>query len=135
MVAKPKLKTFQYGDPIRGKSLRIGTTRRPPRGVPKKFWKLDGYFDVWFPVLAPSLALLRRFQGKLEEADAYQNFCASYERELLQRAESRQAIELIAAVCLRTPVSIGCYCENESRCHRKHLAKLILRAARGSSRS
>jgi uncharacterized protein YeaO (DUF488 family) len=121
-----KLKTFRYGDlPKRGEGLRIGTTRRPPRGVRKNHW--HDYFDVWFPLLAPSQKLLRRAKrGSID----YRTFCSSYERELFGSAESKQALELMAALALRTPMSIGCYCEDESRCHRSHLRKLIVRAAR-----
>jgi len=60
----------------------------------------------------------------------YQTFCSSYERELLGSAESKQALELLAALALRTPISIGCYCEDESRCHRSHLRKLIEQTAK-----
>src|SRR5437899_11678348 len=113
-----KLRTFKHGDtPKRGEGLRIGTTRRPPRGATKKEW--PDYFDVWFPVLAPSAALLRRY--KLSQTMDYHGFCATYERELLGSAESRQALDLLAALALRTPISIGCYCADESSCHRKHL--------------
>lgn len=129
METKIRLRTFQHGDsPKRGEGLRIGTTRRPPRGVPRKRWKRDDYFDVWFPVLAPSEALLRRF--KRSRTMRFRDFCSAYERELLSKAESRQALELLAALSLRTPISIGCYCEDESKCHRSHLRKLIERAAR-----
>jgi len=120
-----KLKTFRYGEPPkRGEGLRIGITRRPPRGVHKNHWK--DYFDVWFPVLAPSEKLLRRTKrGSID----YPTFCAGYQRELLGSAGSRQALELLAVLAMRTPISIGCYCEDESRCHRLHLRRLIERAA------
>jgi len=122
-----KLRTFRHGEaPKRGEGLRIGTTRRPPRGVRKHRW--HEHFDVWFPVLAPSAALLRRFERS--QSMDYRGFCASYERELLGSAESRQALNLLAALALRIPISIGCYCEDVSRCHRTHLRKLIERAAR-----
>ena len=120
-----KLQTFQHGEvPKRGQGLRIGTTRRPPRGATKAQW--NEYFDVWFPVLAPSLALLRRMKRGMT---SYADFCSSYERELLANTESRQALDLLAAIALRMPISIGCYCADESTCHRKHLFKLIKRAA------
>jgi uncharacterized protein YeaO (DUF488 family) len=126
-MAKTKLQTFQHGQaPMRGQGLRIGTTRRPPRGVTKKEW--SAYFDVWFPVVAPSLNLLRRFQRS--QTMSYKEFCQKYERELLAKTESRQALDLLAAIAQRMPISIGCYCADESRCHRKHLLKLIVRAAR-----
>jgi uncharacterized protein YeaO (DUF488 family) len=122
-----KLRTFRHGDaPKRGEGLRIGTARRPPRGASKKEW--GEYFDVWFPVVAPSEALIRRYKGRKMD---YREFCGNYEREVMGRAESRQAIDLLAAMALRMPISIGCYCEDESRCHRSHLRKMIERAARG----
>ena len=113
-----KLRTFRHGDaPKRGEGLRIGTTRRPPRGKTKDQW--GDYFDVWFPILAPSDKLL---------ASRPFGF-ARYERELYSRAESRQALQLLAHIALRTPISIGCYCEDESHCHRSYLHKLIEREA------
>jgi len=117
-----KLRTFRHGDARkRGEGLRIGTTRRPPRGATKDQWR--DYFDVWFPVLAPSAKLLA------SKTRNYRTFCARYSREINSRAESRQALQLLAHLALRTPVSIGCYCQDESRCHRTHLRKLIERAA------
>ena len=114
-----KLRTFRHGDaPKRGEGLRIGTTRRPPRGVTKNHW--HEYFDVWFPILAPSDKLLARRPFGF----------ARYERELYSRAESRQALQLLAHLALRTSISIGCYCEDETHCHRSYLRKLIEREAR-----
>ena len=114
-----KLHTFRYGEaPKRGEGLRIGATRRPPRGVPKDRW--GEYFDVWFPILAPSAKLLARRPFTF----------ASYERDVNSRAESRQALQLLAHLALRTPISIGCFCEDESRCHRSYLRKLIEQEAR-----
>ena len=119
-MKKPlKLRTFRHGDPPkRGEGLRIGTTRRPPRGATKEQW--PEYFDVWFPILAPSAKLLARRPFGF----------ARYERELFSRAESRQAVQLLAHLALRTPISIACYCEDESHCHRSYLRKLIEREAR-----
>ena len=121
-----KLRTFRYSDaPKRGEGLRIGTTRTPPLRVPKKLWHKS--FDVWFRLLAPSKKLRQRNKrGKI----TYREFCDLYERELLSKHESRQALDLLAAMAQRTPISIGCYCKNESTCHRSHLKKLIELAAR-----
>lgn len=127
MTRTLKLGTFRYGEPPRrGQGLRIGTTRRPPRGATKKEW--GEYFDVWFPVLAPSDALLRRTRQRAKFD--YKRFCASYEKELLGKAETRQAVELLAALALRMPISVGCFCEDESVYHRSHLRKLIERTGR-----
>lgn len=118
---KLRLKTFRCGDPPhRGEGLRIAVTRRPPRGVARQDW--HRHFDVWFPILAPSEALRRRWKS---DNFGFGEYCLRYERELLGRAESRQAVELLAALAARTPISIGCYCEDESLCHRSHLRKLI----------
>jgi len=120
---KVKLRTFRNGEPPkRGEGLRIGTTRRPPRGAAREEW--PDHFDVWFPILAPSAKLLA------SKTANYRTFCARYTREINSRAESRQALELLAHLALRTAISIGCYCSDESRCHRRHLWKLIERQAR-----
>lgn len=129
-----KLRTFQIGTPARrGDGLRIGTTRRPPRGVPRARWQKDGYFDVWFPVVAPSHALLRRVRPRnTDEPAALQRIFDAYERELLANAESRQAVVLLAELAKRTPISIGCFCPDEHRCHRSRLKQIIERAATGA---
>lgn len=126
-----KLSTFQIGAPVkRGQGLRIGTTRRPPRGVPKNRYTRDGYFDVWLPAIAPSAKLLSRLKRcDSDDATVLKKFFDSYERELLSTAEGRQTIEFIAKVAARTAVSIGCFCEDESRCHRPRLYKIIQRYA------
>jgi uncharacterized protein YeaO (DUF488 family) len=105
MKQKLKLSTFQIGAPAkRGEGLRIGVTRRPPRGVPKSRWVRDGYFDVWFPALAPSTKLLARFKKHrfTEDPAADRAFFDSYERELLATAESRQTVKFVAQVAART---------------------------------
>ena len=121
------VRTFRIGSPARKEDgLRLGVTRRPPRGVPKARWVKDGLFDAWFPALAPSLKLLGRVKA-IDAGDpkAWKRFFDSYERELLADAEKRQTLATLAAVCARTPVSIGCFCEDESRCHRSRLRALI----------
>lgn len=129
MSARLHLRTYRYGE-APAKELRIGTTRRPPRGVPREKWRAEGWFDVWFPLLAPSEKLLRKTRAHgLATAAQYRAFCAGYEREILGRAETRQALELLALLARRIPIAIGCYCEDESRCHRAHLYLMIVRAA------
>lgn len=132
MKPRLKLRTFQIGAlPKRGEGLRIGTTRRPPRGVRRHRWQRDGYFDVWLPAVAPSAKLLRRWRGSdFETASARKRFFDAYERELA-RPESRQTIHLLAVLARRTPIAIGCFCQDESRCHRSRLKQIIERAARG----
>ena len=132
MPQKLRLTTFQIGTPPQpGQGLRIGATRRPPRGVPKDRWVADGYFDVWLPALAPSAKLvpeiLKRQHGP---AAAFQKALDRYERELLSNADSRQTVEFVAQVAARMPIAIGCFCEDESRCHRSRLFKILQDHAR-----
>jgi len=126
-----KLHTFQIGSPAkREEGVRIGVTRRPPLGVPRSSWQSEGCFDVWFPVLAPSAALLKHVHTQnLDDPAKRRAFFNRYEREMLGRLESRQAIHLLAAVAARMPISLGCFCDDENRCHRSRLRKLIEQAA------
>ena len=134
MQKRLMLSTFRIGDLAKPKEgLRVGATRRPPRGVPKSEWVSGGYFDVWLPALAPSAELL----GKLKEID-FENpvkrkaFFDRYEKELLGSAEARQTVEFVAQVATRMPISIGCFCADESRCHRSRLFKIIQEHAPGA---
>jgi uncharacterized protein YeaO (DUF488 family) len=131
MKKRLKLGTFQIGSSRkRGEGLRIGTTRRPPRGVPRARWRRDGYFDVWLPTLAPSLELLRRTpRDRFDEPAVRKRFFAAYEREM-QQSGARQTIALLAAIARVMPISVGCFCGDESWCHRSHLRELIKRVAR-----
>jgi len=126
-----RLSTFQIGSPARsGEGLRIAVTRRPPRGVPKADWKRLGWFDVWMPAIAPSLELLTRFHPQGIKDDAlWQKFLDAYEKEIDSNAEKRQTVELIAQVAARMPVSIGCFCEDETHCHRSRLREVLLKAS------
>jgi len=127
MTRKLHLTTFQIGTtatPEQG--LRIGVTRHPPRGVPKDHWVVDGYFDVWLPTLAPEARLVSQIL-KLDpdKAKEREKLFDRYERELLSDATGRQTVELIAKIAERTAVSIGCFCKDESHCHRSRLFKII----------
>ncbi len=132
MTTPLRLTTFRIGDPPQpGQGLRVGVTRRPPRGVPRDRWVADGYFDVWLPALAPSAKLVAEIMKKQHgPAAALQKALDRYERELLSSAESRQTVELMAQVAARMPISIGCFCEDESRCHRSRLYRVIQDHAR-----
>ena len=98
--------------------------RRPPRGVPKKdFARLDWY-DVWFPVLAPSVAIMKL--GLAAESDRqWAAFARKYRAEMRAPAAS-QSLDVLAALSHRADFSVGCYCENESRCHRALLRQLLV---------
>ena len=104
--------------------VRLGTVRRPPRGVPKKdFARLDWY-DVWFPVLAPSVAAMKI--GLAAESDRqWAVFSRKYRAEMAA-PQARQTLELLAALSHRTNFSVGCYCVNEARCHRSVLRALLV---------
>src|SRR5215831_12146455 len=110
--------TYRIGTPRRkGAGLRIGTTRLLPRGVPKSEYVKRDLFDVWLPLVAPSRELLKSYNAaKKSEAQ----FFRAYKREMKEPA-ARHTIELLAAIARQTPIAIGCYCEDESRCHRKVL--------------
>jgi len=130
-MARLKLSTFRIGDaPKRGKGLRIGTTRLPPRGVPKSRWKSGGYFDVWLPTVAPSRELFRWIKARdINDAAVRKTYFQRYERELLGNSDARHTVHLLAEIARRTPISIGCFCADESRCHRSRLRMIIERAA------
>lgn len=106
-----------------GEGLRIGTVRRPPRGVPKAdFTRLD-YYDVWFPNLAPSAELVAEAQAAETEKD-WAAFRRKYRHEMSQPDRSRE-LDLLAALSHQTNFAAGCYCEDESRCHRSVLRELL----------
>lgn len=104
--------------------VRLGTVRRPPRGVPKKdFARLDWY-DVWFPVLAPGVAIMKL--GLAAESNRqWAAFSRKYRAEMRAPAAS-QSLDVLAALSHRANFSVGCYCENESRCHRALLRQLLV---------
>jgi uncharacterized protein YeaO (DUF488 family) len=133
-MAKLKLSTFRIGDkPKPSEGLRIGTTRLPPRGVPKSKWKSGGYFDVWLPTVAPSRELLRWIkQRDINDAASRRAFFQRYERELLGDADARHILQLLGEMAQRTPISVGCFCADESRCHRSRLRAVIERIAKES---
>jgi len=121
------LTTFQVGTPATpAQGPRIGVTRFPPRGVPKDRWAKGGYFDVWLPVLAPSAKLVASIKKQASGTPAQREAAFDkYEHELLSNATGRQAVEFLAQVAARMPVSIGCACADESRCHRSRLYKIL----------
>jgi uncharacterized protein YeaO (DUF488 family) len=114
-------------DPDEG--LRIGTVRRPPRGVRKKDYAARDYFDVWLPELAPSAPLVSLALSKPFTPQRWAVYRRRYRREMLQPAAQR-LIALLAALSSQTNFSVGCYCEDETRCHRSLLKKVLV--ARGA---
>jgi uncharacterized protein YeaO (DUF488 family) len=106
-----------------GEGLRIGTVRRPPRGVPKADWARRDFYDVWLPALAPSEVLLK--QALAAETDAqWNNFRRRYLAEMKDPDKSR-LLDTFAALSHHGSFAVGCYCENEARCHRSILRELL----------
>ena len=123
------VRIVRLGQPRRAhEGTRLGTVRRPPRGVPKKdFARLDWY-DVWFPVLAPSVTTMKL--GLAAENDRqWAAFARKYRAEMAAPAAS-QSLDVLAALSRHADFSVGCYCEDERRCHRSLLRELLL--ARGA---
>ena len=106
-----------------GEGTRIGTVRRPPRGVPKDRFASGNWYDVWFPNLAPSLETMKLGQAVESQAD-WAKFVRRYRAEMAQ-PDNTHAIALLAALSHRADFSVGCYCENEARCHRSILRELL----------
>jgi len=104
--------------------LRIGTVRRPPRGVPKSEFATRDFYDVWFPNLAPSEELLKRGQAAADER-AWKAFERAYRAEMKQ-ADAGRTLDLLAALSQKTNFAVGCYCADEARCHRSVLRALLL---------
>jgi uncharacterized protein YeaO (DUF488 family) len=103
--------------------LRLGTVRRPPRGVPRSEYASRDYYDAWLPELAPSEEL-RKAAFRAETEREWGRFVKGYRAEMKQPAASR-LLDVLAALSHQTDFSVGCYCEDESRCHRSVLKELL----------
>src|SRR5262245_40890101 len=103
--------------------LRIGTVRRPPRGVPKSEFASRNYYDFWLPALAPSPETVKFGQIATSDRD-WARFVRTYRAEMAT-PESGAVLDVLAAFSHRTDFSVGCYCENEDRCHRSVLRELL----------
>jgi uncharacterized protein YeaO (DUF488 family) len=111
-------------DPDEG--LRIGTVRRPPRGVPKAEFASRNFYDVWLPMLAPSEALVKQALGvAADDARDWKVFERRYRTEM-KNPEIARVLAVFAALSHQTNFSVGCYCQNEQRCHRSILRALLL---------
>lgn len=118
------VRIVRLGTPrARGEGLRIGTVRRPPRGVPKAEFAKQDWYDVWYPNLAPGAELVKEaLDAKTDKAWAV--FVRKYRAEMAA-ADSSRTLDLLAALSHRADFSVGCYCENEARCHRSVLRALL----------
>jgi uncharacterized protein YeaO (DUF488 family) len=118
------IRVVRLGTPrLPGEGLRLGTVRRPPRGVRKENFARQNWYDVWFPNLAPSAALLKAALTAKTERD-WSAFVKNYRAEMAP-ADIARTLDVLAALSHQTSFSLGCYCEDESRCHRSVLRALL----------
>lgn len=106
-----------------GEGPRIGTVRRPPRGVPKSKFSSGNWYDAWLPELSPSEATVK-MALKAETVAQWQAFVRRYEKEMKAATPSR-ILDVLAALSHEANFAVGCYCEDESRCHRSVLRRLL----------
>jgi len=112
----------------KGEGLRIGTVRRPPRGVPKAEFATRNFYDVWLPELAPSAKLVKLALAA-KTPRQWNEFVKAFRREMSE-PDAARLLDLLAAMSKNSALSVGCYCENEARCHRSVLRELL--RARGA---
>ena len=108
--------------------LRLGTVRRPPRGVPKAEFAKRDFYDVWLPLLSPSQELVSFALGARDEK-SWKTFERKFRAEMNQ-PDAARVLDLLAALSHQTSFAIGCYCEDEQHCHRSILRQLL--AERGA---
>ena len=111
-----------------GEGLRVGTVRRPPRGVPKAEFASQNWYDVWYPNLAPSVETMKQAQEAQTPAQ-WNAFVRKFKAEMAEPDASR-SLDLLAALSHGTALAVGCYCEDEAHCHRSVLRALL--AERGA---
>lgn len=118
------IRIVRLGSPrARDEGLRIGTVRRPPRGVPKSEFASQDWYDVWYPNLAPSADLVKEAQDAATPK-AWAAFAKKYRAEM-GTPENARTLDLLAALSHGSDFSMGCYCEDESHCHRSVLRTLL----------
>jgi uncharacterized protein YeaO (DUF488 family) len=118
------LRIVRLGSPrAEGEGTRIGTVRRPPRGVPRSEYASGNWYDVWFPNLAPSAELVKQAQAAASDAE-WAAFARKYRAEMAT-PENAHILDLLAALSHQTDFSVGCYCADEARCHRSVLRELL----------
>jgi uncharacterized protein YeaO (DUF488 family) len=123
------VRIVRLGSPrAKDEGTRIGTVRRPPRGVPKADFSRGNWYDVWYPNLAPSVETMKLGQQAATEKD-WAAFARRYRAEMAAPEASR-TLDVLAALSQQANFSVGCYCEDESRCHRSILRELL--AERGA---
>ncbi len=119
------IRIVRLGSPRQAREgTRLGTVRRPPRGVPKSLFAKQDWYDVWFPNLAPSVETMKLAQ-QAETLAQWAAFARKYRAEM-SAPHARHDLEMLAALSHSANFSVGCYCENEDRCHRSILRKLLV---------
>ncbi len=118
------IRIVRLGSPrLADEGLRIGTVRRPPRGVPKSEYASRNWYDVWFPNLAPSTETVKLALEALTDAQ-WKTFVRRYRAEM-STPDNTRTLDLLAALSRTTDFSVGCYCTDETRCHRSILRLLL----------
>ena len=124
------IRIIRLGSPREsGEGLRLGTVRRPPRGIPKSEYATRDFYDVWFPNLSPSKELMKK--GRMSDDEPSWSVFRKKFRSEMSGPEASKILDLLAALSHQTNMSLGCYCENENRCHRSVLRELLME--RGAS--
>jgi uncharacterized protein YeaO (DUF488 family) len=119
------IRVVRLGSPrLSGEGTRLGTVRRPPRGVAKSRFAAENWYDVWFPNLAPSVETMKLGLAA-ETPGQWARFAKKYRAEMA-RPDARHDLAVLAAFSHATNFSVGCYCENENRCHRSILKQLLI---------
>ena len=119
------IRVVRLGTPrSKGEGVRIGAVRRPPRGVPKGRFASGNWYDVWLPELAPQPGTVKLALGSKTPAE-WNRFEKRYRAEMA-KPEPQHVLELLAKLSKNTDFSVGCYCEDETRCHRSILRKLLV---------
>ena len=123
------IRIIRLGTPRhKDEGLRVGTVRRPPRGVPKSEFASQNWYDVWYPNLAPSVETMKQAQEAKTPAE-WNAFVRRFKAEMAE-ADASRSLDLLAALSHQTNLSMGCYCEDEAHCHRSVLRALL--AERGA---
>ena len=119
------VRVVKLGSPrIKDEGTRVGTVRRPPRGVPKTAFASQNWYDVWFPNLAPGTETMKSGQAAATPLE-WQRFVKKYRAEM-GTPENSRTLDLLAALSQHADFSVGCYCADESRCHRSVLRALLI---------
>ncbi len=118
------IRIVQLGSPrVKGEGLRLGTVRRPPRGVPKSEFAKRDFYDLWLPILSPSAELVAEAQNADDEK-SWNAFKRKFRAEM-NNGEAARVLDLLAALSHQADLSVGCYCEEEAHCHRAVLRELL----------